>query len=182
MKLLKNKRGFTLVELLAVIVVLAILMLIATNNVLPMIEKAKKGAFATTANQLLDSAMNMQMYLNLSSASANDNSLCTTPDNLIANNYVDKITTSSYTGTIYIGREADGKYKKELCIVDVKNAYYICGDFSAKVVNADDVKTGTASFTDTFNAITVGADGTKTTTSLTYKLDPSAGTSCVANS
>jgi prepilin-type N-terminal cleavage/methylation domain-containing protein len=142
MKLLKNKRGFTLVELLAVIVVLAILMLIATNNVLPMIEKAKKGAFVTTANQFVDSAMNMQMYNNLSTTSAASNSLCTTPDSLISGGYVDKVSSGTYTGTVYIGRKDDGTYLKYICIKDIKNNYNICKDVSNVNVIADDVKAG----------------------------------------
>jgi len=42
---MKNKKGFTLVELLAVIVVLAILILIAVTAVLPQIEKSRKNSF-----------------------------------------------------------------------------------------------------------------------------------------
>lgn len=136
-----NKNGFTLIELLAVIVVLAILMLIATNNVLPMIEKSRKGAFATTANQLVESATNYQMYKNLSSTSAAENSLCTTADKLITEGYVDKITAGTYTGTIYIGRNSDSSYQKIICIEDVKNNYFICKDVSANIVTADDITT-----------------------------------------
>ena len=41
-----NKKGFTLVELLAVIVILAVIILIAINAVLPQMEKARKNSFA----------------------------------------------------------------------------------------------------------------------------------------
>lgn len=44
-----NTKGFTLVELLAVIVILAIILLIAVPNVMGIIEKAKKDAFCSTA-------------------------------------------------------------------------------------------------------------------------------------
>ena len=47
----KNLRGFTLVELLAVIVVLAIVMLIAVQAVLPQMEKARRQSFAIEAAQ-----------------------------------------------------------------------------------------------------------------------------------
>lgn len=43
------RKGFTLVELLAVIVVLAIILLIAVPNVLGIINNAKDGAFKSTA-------------------------------------------------------------------------------------------------------------------------------------
>lgn len=43
---MKNKKGFTLVELLAVIVILAVIILIAINAVLPQMAKARKNGFA----------------------------------------------------------------------------------------------------------------------------------------
>ena len=42
-----NKKGFTLVELLAVIAILAILVIIALPNVLKMFNDAKKNSFLT---------------------------------------------------------------------------------------------------------------------------------------
>lgn len=44
-----NTKGFTLVELLAVIVILAIILLIAVPNVMGIIENAKKDGFCSTA-------------------------------------------------------------------------------------------------------------------------------------
>lgn len=51
-----NKNGFTLVELLAVIVILAVVILVAVNNVIPQMNKAKAGAFKTEALSFLDGA------------------------------------------------------------------------------------------------------------------------------
>ena len=45
MKIKGNKKGFTLVELLAVIVVLAIIMIIAIPAVVESMNNAKKGSF-----------------------------------------------------------------------------------------------------------------------------------------
>ena len=42
-----NKKGFTLVELLAVIVILAVVMLIGGTTVLPMMQKAQKSSLGT---------------------------------------------------------------------------------------------------------------------------------------
>lgn len=49
-------RGFTLVELLAVIVVLAIVMLIALQAVLPAMDSARRQTFAIEANGAIDAA------------------------------------------------------------------------------------------------------------------------------
>ena len=46
---MKNKKGFTLVELLAVIVILAVIILIAVNAVLPQMRKARRNSFIDEA-------------------------------------------------------------------------------------------------------------------------------------
>ena len=51
-----KKKGFTLVELLATIVVLSVIALIATPIILNVIEKAKKGALVSSVNGLVESA------------------------------------------------------------------------------------------------------------------------------
>ena len=53
---MKNKKGFTLVELLAVIVILAILATAAFTLVLPQIEKSRKKSFVSEAASIIDSA------------------------------------------------------------------------------------------------------------------------------
>ena len=49
---MKNKKGFTLVELLAVIAILAILVIIALPNVMGMFNEAKKNSFMTEVKQI----------------------------------------------------------------------------------------------------------------------------------
>ena len=51
-----NKKGFTLVELLAVIVVLAIIMIIAIPNVLNAMTTAKEKSFVIEARKILNKA------------------------------------------------------------------------------------------------------------------------------
>ena len=51
---MKRKNAFTLIELLAVIVVLAIIALIATPIVMNTIEKSKKGAAERSADNYID--------------------------------------------------------------------------------------------------------------------------------
>ncbi len=52
----KNNRGFTLVELLAVIVILAVIILIASNNVGSIMIDARKNALALEGSTLIDAA------------------------------------------------------------------------------------------------------------------------------
>lgn len=56
MKRLKNYKGFTLVELLAVIVILAVILTIAVPNVMKIIEKSKKDSFESTAAMMISTA------------------------------------------------------------------------------------------------------------------------------
>ena len=50
-----NKKGFTLVELLAVIVILAILMAIAATNLGPVIDNTRRNSMRSTAQQIINS-------------------------------------------------------------------------------------------------------------------------------
>ena len=63
---MKNKKGFTLVELLAVIAILAILVIIALPNVIGMFNDAKKSSFTTECKRLYkiaeQSFMNDSLY------------------------------------------------------------------------------------------------------------------------
>ena len=56
MKNLKNKKGFTLVELLAVIVVLAIVMSLAVVSITGVVDDTRKKAFVDDAKSFLDGA------------------------------------------------------------------------------------------------------------------------------
>ena len=53
----KNKKGFTLVELLAVIVILALLIVITMNTVLPMLGSGKKSTTKVYAGKVFNTAI-----------------------------------------------------------------------------------------------------------------------------
>ena len=63
MKKLTNKKGFTLVELLAVIVILAILMAIAATNIGPVIDNSRRSSMRTTAQMIIE-AVQTQLTAN----------------------------------------------------------------------------------------------------------------------
>ena len=52
----KNKKGFTLVELLAVIVILALLIVIVANTAIPAMNNAKKKSLQTYAQKVVQKA------------------------------------------------------------------------------------------------------------------------------
>ena len=62
---MKNKKGFTLVELLAVIAILAILVIIALPNVIRMYTDAKKNSFVTEAQSLAKNVASKFMSENM---------------------------------------------------------------------------------------------------------------------
>ena len=65
-----NKKGFTLVELLAVIAILAILVIIALPNVMGMFNTAKQNSFNTEVKEIYKTAQQKWMLDNMSQANA----------------------------------------------------------------------------------------------------------------
>ena len=51
---MKKKEGFTLVELLAVIVILAVILVIAVPQIISVIESARKGSIELTAKLIAE--------------------------------------------------------------------------------------------------------------------------------
>lgn len=51
-----NKKGFTLIELIAVVVIMSIIAIIATPNIINMIDKGKKDQYITNAKEFISKA------------------------------------------------------------------------------------------------------------------------------
>ena len=109
-KLLKNKKGFTLVELLAVIVVLAIIMVIATQQINKTIKKSRGDSFY---DSVLMIEKNAKMLCVQNSGEITIDELKTTSD-LSDDDYV--ISKGSTDSEIKI--QGKGKFNK---IEDIKN-------------------------------------------------------------
>ena len=71
-----NKKGFTLVELLAVIAILAILVIIALPNVLKMFNDAKKNSFLTEAKTVYSEAGKKYISDSITSPGNNEHIYC----------------------------------------------------------------------------------------------------------
>lgn len=146
-----NKKGFTLVELLAVIVVLAIIMLIAVNSVLPLITDARKGAFESSVKIIFEGAENaFTKDMMLGGTEIKNKEKCYDISYLVTNGYITKITAdnANYVGYVKIS-EQGGIYDYK--IVNNKDNYEVT---NSKEKNSKDDITITLETTETEGAIT----------------------------
>lgn len=118
MKNLKNnKKGFTLIELLAVIVILAILVAVAVPAVMRYLSQARRGTFASNANEAISSVRTDTTMTGLIGTVYYD------LDNV--NNLLQKKLSNSpygpaFTATSYVKVEiaTDGTATYSICLAD----------------------------------------------------------------
>lgn len=118
-----NKKGFTLVELLAVIVILALIMVLVLPNVMDSMNSAKQQTFLLYANRMLDAAMSKRASDEL----AGNAPYCYEISELNNGN------TNKYTGKVI--------YKDKKYVIIMYDDNYQIG-YSAKTVNLSDNKSG----------------------------------------
>ncbi len=123
-KVEKDVRGFTLVELLAVIVVLAIVMLLAVQAVFPQMIKARKNAFAIEANAAIDAATSYYMTASLTENLSIGTGLCIDIQYLIDQNQFDADRTK-YKGWVMIESNNSGGYVYTVTMTN--GQYYVKG-------------------------------------------------------
>lgn len=105
-----NKKGFTLIEILAVITILGLLGLVTIPYISSSIEKSKKKAYRETINSIIEST---KIYRANNDYDAITNELIDVTGTLIEYEHKDQILSG------YIKYE-NGIYK----IIDIKNAQY----------------------------------------------------------
>ena len=112
MKNINNNHGFTLVELLAVIVVLAIVMLVAVQSVLPQMEKARRRTLALDAQTAIEAANTYFMNNSLSdptkgfpASTGKSNGRCVAVKTLVDNAYFS--TKGNYDGSVLVYKEGN---------------------------------------------------------------------------
>ena len=155
----KNKKGFTLVELLAVIVVLAIVMVLAVPQILNQMNSSKKKSFQLYAQRILSSTMSAYKSDDLLNEITNKryNGLpCYTLEDL------DMETTGSYRGFVTVTHSDVGDTTTyNIYLTDSTYAYN--GTGSDDVYNNPKIIGTSADAVSAVDAI-VGKDGTSHTT------------------
>ena len=170
-----NKRGFTLVELLAVIVVLAIIILLAVPAVTKILDRTRVNAFVVEVNEL--TKVTRTAYSNaLLQGSSGKTTLCYTVDDLIDMGLIDK-AKGDVNGAIVIDPTtgSGGNSIRIYSYLSNKN-YYVKnngGSSSGNIIASDvrSLKNNTSVFskctstcTATPNAVSVKCGNTEITT------------------
>ena len=99
-----NNKGFTLVELLAVIVILAVVMTMAVTAVGPLMARARKGALGEEGLNLVESAKNALQLEQMKATSVikATSTVCFSLSYLNAQQYFDKGTENGYSGSVLV--------------------------------------------------------------------------------
>ena len=153
-----NKKGFTLVELLAVIVILAVVMLVAITAIGPVMERANKGALSSSAQIILSGAENAYTADQMAAAAKrkfNNNKVCVSIKALEDAGYFDA-KGKKYYGSVLIDSTTPSKVTYKLWVTDWDTSYYIDGKESKELGVDAVIENGTARnavFINTFSSV-----------------------------
>ena len=183
---MKKSKGFTLVELLAVIVILAVLVLAATPAVSNIMQKSQKNSFKneilgivktmstayteksskkieakTTGltGKTVYNVAGLKLY-NSGSATAGYKYLCMSLDDLVEDQYMSKALGNTYGGYIQMWVAEDGK---QYVYVNVTNSSFYFQGYESDISKSDFLPSITAAtgVTTPAGAASAGAKGTQ---------------------
>lgn len=136
-----NKNGFTLVELLAVIVILATIVMIAAPNVTGYLENSRKKSYVLNAKAVVEAVSN-DILMNGSKTAYNIediNKLLDSNHRLKTSPYGQDYSEGSY---VKVEKDATGNYVYSICLTDTgKNGIELT---KAADLTDDSVKVGNA--------------------------------------
>ena len=110
---MKKKKGFTLVELLAVIVILAVILVIAVPQIMSVIESARKGSIESTAKLIAEGAE--REYTNRKILGKDTNIKCSDVSSMNSNDYGTCVITFDNTGKATVKVTGKGKFEGYTC-------------------------------------------------------------------
>jgi len=117
---MKNKKGFTLVELLAVIVILAIILVIAVPKILTVIDDTRKESMKSSALMIIDSA-EREYASRTALGTAWASPACADVASFNTADFTCTLSIPSGTATVSLTGTAGGKFASK-CIVDATRA------------------------------------------------------------
>ncbi len=132
-----NKKGFTLVELLSVIVILSVVVLIATNAVIPAMNSAKKQVLSEEANIIIPIAETIYTQKGYSGTK------CISYEEIKNSNLLEK-SDPNYTGSVKINVDENGSKTTQIWLSNgtyaISGAYYSVSPDSV-MTSAEDAST-----------------------------------------
>ena len=131
---MKKKKGFTLVELLAVIVILAVILVIAVPQIMSVIESARKGSIESTAKLIAEGAE--REYTNRKILGKDTNILCSDVSSMNSNDYGTCVITFDNTGKATVKVTGKGKFEGYTCNGDSINMECVKGEIPGSTETA----------------------------------------------
>ena len=125
---MQKKKGFTLVELLSVIVILAVILVIAVPQIMSVIESARKGSIESTAKLIAEGAE--REYTNRKILGKDTNVLCSDVSSMNSNDYGTCVITFDNTGKATVTITGKGKFEGYTCNGNSTNMECVKGETS----------------------------------------------------
>ena len=129
----KNK-GFTLVELLAVIVILAVILVIAVPQIMSVIESARKGSIESTAKLIAEGAE--REYTNRKILGKDTNRECSDVSSMNSNDYGTCVITFDNAGKATVKVTGKGKFEGYTCNGNSTNMECVKGEIPGSTETA----------------------------------------------
>ena len=123
---MKKKKGFTLVELLAVIVILAVILVMAVPQIMSVIESARKGSIESTAKLIAEGAE--REYTNRKILGKDTNIKCSDVSSMNSNDYGTCVITFDNAGKATVKVTGKGKFEGYTCNGNSTNMECVKGE------------------------------------------------------
>ena len=123
---MQKKKGFTLVELLAVIVILAVILVIAVPQIMSVIESARKGSIESTAKLIAEGAE--REYTNRKILGKDTNIECSDVSSMNSNDYGSCVISFDNAGKATVKVTGKGKFEGYTCNGNSTNMECVKGE------------------------------------------------------